>query len=82
MNIFFALKGSKLFIIIGNKLYRQIFGIQMGTNCAPFVADLFLFCNERDFMTSLSDDNQARTYLLFTNTISFIMSHNCTFGLL
>ena len=21
----------------------------MGTNCAPFVADLFLFCYERDF---------------------------------
>ena len=27
--------------------------------CAPLVADLFLFCYERDFMTSLSDDNQA-----------------------
>ena len=26
----------------------------MGTNCAPLVADLFLFCYERDFMTSLS----------------------------
>ena len=23
----------------------------MGTNCAPLVADLFLFCYERDFMT-------------------------------
>ena len=39
--------------------YRQIVGIPMGTNCAPLVADLFLFCYERDFMTSLSDDNQA-----------------------
>ena len=24
----------------------------MGTNCAPLVADLFLFCYERDFMLS------------------------------
>ena len=31
----------------------------MGTNCAPVVADLFLFCYERDFMMSLSDDKQA-----------------------
>ena len=31
----------------------------MGTNCAPLVADLFLFCYERDFMVSLSDDKQA-----------------------
>ena len=27
----------------------------MGTNCAPLVADSFLFCYERDFMMSLSD---------------------------
>ena len=31
----------------------------MGTNCAPIVADLFLFCYERAFMLSLSDNNQA-----------------------
>ena len=31
----------------------------MGTNCAPLVADLFLFCYERDFMWSLSDNNQT-----------------------
>ena len=36
--------------------YRQIVGIPMGTNCAPLVADLFLFCYERDFMLSLSVD--------------------------
>ena len=31
----------------------------MGTYCVPLVADLFLFCYERDFMLSLSDDNQS-----------------------
>ena len=31
----------------------------MGTNCAPLVADLFLFCYERDFMLSLSDNNET-----------------------
>ena len=31
----------------------------MGTNCAPLVADLFLFCYEKDFMMSLSDVQQA-----------------------
>ena len=31
----------------------------MGLICAPLVADLFLFCYERDFMMSLSDDKQA-----------------------
>ena len=31
----------------------------MGTCCAPLVADLFLFCYGRDFMLSLSNNNQA-----------------------
>ena len=38
------------------KLCSQIVGITMGTYCAPLVANLFLFCYERDFMKSLSDD--------------------------
>ena len=28
----------------GTQLYKQIVGISIGTNCAPLVADLFLFC--------------------------------------
>ena len=31
----------------GTKLYSQIVGIPMGTNCVPLVADLFLLCYER-----------------------------------
>ena len=31
----------------------------MGTNCAPLVADLVLFCYEGDFMLFLSENNQA-----------------------
>ena len=36
-----------------------IVDIPMGTNCAPLIADLFLFCYERDFMLSLSDNYQT-----------------------
>ena len=50
---------DNIFIRFGTKLYRQTIGIPMGTNCAPLVADLFLFCYERDFMKSLSRENQA-----------------------
>ena len=38
----------------------------MGTNCAPLVADLYLFCYERDFMMSLSHDKQADIIDAFT----------------
>ena len=49
---------ENIYIRFGSKLYRQIVGIPMGTNCAPFVADLFLFCYESAFMLPLSEDNQ------------------------
>ena len=44
----------------------------MGTNCAPLVADLFLFCNERDFMMSLSDDKQADIIDAFNTTSRYL----------
>ena len=44
----------------------------MGTNCAPLVADLFLFCYERDFMMSLSDDNQADVIDTFNYTSRYL----------
>ena len=40
------------------KLFRQIVGIQMGTNCALLVADLFLLCFERDMMF-FSEEKQS-----------------------
>ena len=50
---------DNIYIRFGTKLYRQSVGIPMGTNCDPLVADLFLFCLERDFMKNLSNDHQA-----------------------
>ena len=56
----------------GSKLYRQIVGIPMGTNCAPLVVDLFLFCYERDFMLSLSDNNQTDIIEAFNSTPRYL----------
>ena len=44
----------------------------MGINCAPLVADLFLFCYERDFMMSLSDDKQADVIDKFNTTSRYL----------
>ena len=44
----------------------------MGTNCAPLVADLFLFCYERDFMMSLSDDKQTDIIDAFNATSRYL----------
>ena len=33
---------DNVYVRFGTKLYRQIVGIPMGTDCVPLVADLFL----------------------------------------
>ena len=44
----------------------------MGINCAPLVADLFLFCYERYFMLSLSEDNQSGVIEAFNSTSRYL----------
>ena len=40
----------------------------MGTNFAPLVSDLVMFCFGRDFILSLSDNNQADVAEVFNTT--------------
>ena len=63
---------DNIFIRFGSKLYRQIIGIPMGINCAPLVADLSLFCYERDFMLSLSDNNKTDIIEAFNSTSRYL----------
>ena len=44
----------------------------MGTNCAPLVADLVLLCHERDFVLSLSDNNQTDIIEAFNSTSRYL----------
>ena len=61
---------DNIFIRFGLTIYRQIVGIPMGTNCAPLVADLV--CYERDFMLSLSDNNQTDIIEAFNSTSRYL----------
>ena len=63
---------DNIYIRFGTKLYRQIVGIPMGTNCAPLAADLLLYCYERDFMDSLNHDNQADVIEAFNYTSRYL----------
>ena len=63
---------SIIFIRFGSKLYRQIVGIPIGIYCTPLIADLFLFCYERDFMLSLSDNHQTYIIEAFNSISSYL----------
>ena len=63
---------DNIFIRFGTKLYRQIVGIPMGTNCAPLIAGLFLCCYERDFFASLSYNKEAEIIQAFNSTSRYL----------
>ena len=63
---------DNIYIRFGTKLYRQIVGIPMGTNCASLVADLFLFCYKREFVMSLSADRDVEIIEAFNSTSRYL----------
>jgi hypothetical protein len=63
---------DNIFVRYGDTIFRQVVGIPMGTNCAPLVADLFLYCYERDFMLKLKPDSQADVIAAFNNTSRYL----------
>ena len=44
---------GNIYVQFDGMVYQQIVGIPIGTNCDPLIADLFLYCYERDFMSDL-----------------------------
>ena len=59
--------------IVYRALVTNIPDIQnFGANCAPLVEDLFLFCYERDFMLSLSDNSQTDIIEAFNSTSRYL----------
>ena len=48
------------FFQVGDKVFRQIIGIPMGSDPAPFIANLFLYVYENRFMTNLKKNDLAR----------------------
>ena len=46
---------DNIYLRLGSKSHRPIAGILIDTTCGLLMADLFLFCYERDFMASLSE---------------------------
>ena len=62
---------DNIYVNIGNKTYRQCIGIPMGTDCAPLVANLFLFYYEYKYMRNLIKCNLMLAKR-FTNTMRYI----------
>jgi hypothetical protein len=55
---------DKIYVVFGHQVFQQSVGIPMGTNCAPFLADLFLYSYEAEFVQKLLQDNKKNSPVL------------------
>jgi hypothetical protein len=56
---------NNIFVSFAGTLFQQVVGIPMGTNCAPLLADLFLYSCESEFLQKLVKDktiHEARAF--------------------
>ena len=49
---------DSIFVPFGGTLLQQVVGIPMGTNCAPLIADLFVYSYESKFLQKLVKDKK------------------------
>ena len=52
---------ENIYVQFDGMVYQQIVEIPMGTNCAPLIADLFLYCYERNFKWLLMTNQECNT---------------------
>ena len=63
---------DNIFVVFVGKVFQQIIGIPMGTNCALFLADIFLYSYEAEFIQSLLSAGRKRLASQFNFTYRHI----------
>ena len=75
---------DNIFVKLGGCLCCQVIGIPMGTNCAPLLADLFLYYYESEFLDNMIRGGHrklARSFnLCYWYTDDLIVFNNKKFG--
>ena len=63
---------DNIFVFFCGKGFQQIVGIPMGTNCAPLLADIFLYSYEAEFIQSLLSTGRKQLASRFNFTYRYI----------
>ena len=74
---------DNIFVKFGGCLFRQVIAIPMGTNCAPWLADLFLYSYESEFLDNMIRGGHrklARSFNLCYRYIDDLIVFNKKFG--
>jgi hypothetical protein len=63
---------DNIFAVFGNQIFKQTDGIPMGTNCAPLLADWFLYSYEAEFIQKLEHQKNKPLVVAFNSTFRYI----------
>ena len=63
---------DNIFVVFAGRSLQQIVSIPMGTSCAPFLADLFLYSFETDFIQRLLKKNEKKLARSFNFTFRYV----------
>ena len=63
---------NNIFVVFAGKVFQQTVGTPMGTNCAPLLADIFLYSCEADFIQSLLSTGKKHLASPFNLTYRYI----------
>ena len=63
---------DNIFVTFGGRVFQQTVGIPMGTNCAPLLADLFIYYYETDFIQELISKMDKNLAISFNFTFRYI----------
>ena len=63
---------DSIFVEFGGRIFQQTIGIPMGTNCAPLLADLFLYSYEAELVQSLLQAGKKHLAQQFNFTYRYI----------
>ena len=63
---------DNIYVRFGGQLFRQMVGIPMGTNCAPLLADLFLYSYENEFLDKLVKEGKRKLARKFNLSYCYI----------
>ena len=63
---------DNIYVRFCEQLFRQMVGIPLGTNCAPLLADLFLYSYENEFLDKLIKEGKRKLARKFNLSYRYI----------
>ena len=63
---------DNIYVRFDGRLFRQMVGIPMGTNCAPLLAHLFLYSYENEFLDKLIKEGKRKLARRFNLSYRYI----------